>query len=196
MPTRLMRLIHWVSLGFRTSPSFPFNALIRENGRVFSPTKKILCAWDPWRSEFPSLRRDRTGIPPGLQVGPIRVRAFQNVPGSFFWVGVHHVAGECRQRMGGHFYCNGIDANGPGRANQSKEVIASGVHVRCRRASRLSIVSLSKSVARWTRRAWSTPLKVCILTTAYRVEAIKQVVIGTTPQARQTWKSAVFVPKR
>ena len=32
---------HW---GFRTSPSFPFNALIRENGRVFGPTKKILCA--------------------------------------------------------------------------------------------------------------------------------------------------------
>jgi hypothetical protein len=80
---------------------------------------------------------------------------------------------------------------------QSEDVsrpTASGVQLRRRRASRFSKVSPSKSVAVSTSCDRSTPSKVLTLTTAYRVPSIIQVAIGNTPQVKQMWNCAVFVP--
>ena len=73
---------------------------------------------------------------------------------------------------------------------------ASGVQLRRRRATRLSVLSPSKLLGVSASSDLSTLSKVLTFTTAYRAPSITHVTIGTTPHVLHTWKSAVFVPNR
>ena len=69
---------------------------------------------------------------------------------------------------------------------------ASGVQLHRRRARPSGVASPSKSMTVSTNCERSTLSKVLTLITAWRVPSIVEVTIGITPQALQTWKSAVW----
>jgi len=82
------------------------------------------------------------------------------------------------------------------QGRHSLNQVPSGVQLRRRRATRLSVLSPSKLLGVSASSDLSTLSKVLTFTTAYRAPSITHVTIGTTPHVLHTWKSAVLVPNR
>jgi hypothetical protein len=83
-----------------------------------------------------------------------------------------------------------------GLGRRSLNQLPSGVQLRRRRATRLSVLSPSKLLGDSASSDLSTLSKVLTFTTAYRAPSITHVTIGTIPHVLHTWKSAVCVPNR